>query len=188
MILGIVGMTATGKTEIVKTLINKFGIKKIVTTTTRPQRLGEIPGFDYNFISDEEFENKKSNNYFFETTQYNTVSGIWKYGTPFNELKKDGAIILNPDGLRKIREANIDCFIVHIKTPENIIRERLENRGDFIDEVNRRIETDKIDFANIDNLVDYEIINDGLKSIDCISHIIYDLYIKNSPKNTMNNI
>ena len=51
----LVGASASGKTEIAKLIIKKYGFKKMVTTTTRPMRAGEVADIDYHFISKEEF-------------------------------------------------------------------------------------------------------------------------------------
>ena len=50
------GPSASGKTEIAKILMKDFGIRKVVTHTTRPPRIGEKDGVDYHFVTREEFE------------------------------------------------------------------------------------------------------------------------------------
>ena len=55
MAIIIFGKTASGKSRVVNELV-KRGYKKIVTTTTRPARKGEVDGIDYNFITDDEFK------------------------------------------------------------------------------------------------------------------------------------
>ena len=52
MAIIIFGKTASGKSRIVNELV-KRGYKKIVTTTTRPARKGEVDGIDYKFITDD---------------------------------------------------------------------------------------------------------------------------------------
>ena len=172
--IALVGKTATGKTSICEELI-KLGKNKIVTTTTRPMREGEVEGIDYNFVSDEKFEQMRNNNEFVETTKYNTVYGLWKYGTPFSSLRDDGVIILNPDGLKAFKNLGIDCFIFYIETPISIIRKRLEQRGDSSEESEKRIKTDNEDFKNINLYFDYIIENDGSKSIKDIAHKILEI-------------
>ena len=172
--IALVGKTATGKTEICKELI-KLGMNKIITTTTRPMREGEVEGSDYYFVSDDKFEQMKNNNEFIETTEYNTVHGLWKYGTPFSSLKDNGVIILNPDGLKAFKDSNIHCFIFYIKSPMSIIRRRLIQRGDSPEESKRRIEADNKDFIDIENYSDYTIFNDNSESIENIAHKILEV-------------
>ena len=57
--LVIIGPSACGKTQIVNKLISDFGYKKLVTYTTRPMRLNEKQGIDYNFITKEKEKGRK---------------------------------------------------------------------------------------------------------------------------------
>jgi guanylate kinase len=50
------GASASGKTEAAKMLAAKYGITKVITTTTRPMRVGEVHARDYFFVSKEESE------------------------------------------------------------------------------------------------------------------------------------
>ena len=78
--LVLVGPSASGKTQILKILMEKYGMKKLVTYTTRPMRVNEVNGIDYHFVSKEEFLNKLENDFFFETIEYNNNF----YGTSKN--------------------------------------------------------------------------------------------------------
>ena len=49
------GASASGKTEVAKLLFIKYDIKKVITHTTRPIRLGEKRGVDYHFVDVEKF-------------------------------------------------------------------------------------------------------------------------------------
>ena len=50
------GASASGKTEVAKMLSSKYGIVKVITTTTRDLRVGEVNGRDYFFVSKERFK------------------------------------------------------------------------------------------------------------------------------------
>ena len=58
----IVGESACGKSSVAKCLVNNYGYKRIVTYTTRKPRDGEVDGFDYFFINQEEFEKDHDEN------------------------------------------------------------------------------------------------------------------------------
>ncbi|CAG8465189.1 10486_t:CDS:2 [Gigaspora margarita] len=58
--------------------------QKLITTTTRSPRLGEINGQDYYFVSREEFQKGITNNQFLEYVEYNDNY----YGTSLNGLEK----------------------------------------------------------------------------------------------------
>lgn len=77
------GATGAGKTETtLRILKSNPDIKKLVTTTTRPPRPGEIDGKDYYFLSREDFIQRKENGEFLETAEY----GGNLYGTTKREI------------------------------------------------------------------------------------------------------
>ncbi|MDV5212124.1 guanylate kinase, partial [Acinetobacter baumannii] len=45
------GTTCSGKTTIADALTEKYGFNRIVTTTSRPKREGEVDGLHYHFIT-----------------------------------------------------------------------------------------------------------------------------------------
>ena len=52
----IVGPTCSGKTTLAERFVAEKGYGKIVTTTTRDPREGEVNGVDYHFVSEEQFK------------------------------------------------------------------------------------------------------------------------------------
>lgn len=58
----LMGKFACGKTTIAKLLELKYGMKRVVTCTTRSMREGERNGVDYYFYDDETFEKMASEN------------------------------------------------------------------------------------------------------------------------------
>ncbi|WGT80186.1 hypothetical protein QE150_00675 (plasmid) [Acinetobacter baumannii] len=50
------GTTCSGKTTIADALTEKYGFNRIVTTTSRPKREGEVEGLHYHFITQTEFD------------------------------------------------------------------------------------------------------------------------------------
>lgn len=158
----LVGKTCAGKDSILKNLVSNFEYKPVVTYTTRPMRDGEVDGVDYHFIDKSQFRRMKIQGFFAETTSYNVATGeTWYYGTLLKDLKDDSVIILNPEGLRTLKEnkdLNIVSFLITAK--EETLRERLKKRGDNPEEAERRLEADRKDFENILELVDFSFSND----------------------------
>lgn len=151
--LALVGYTASGKTTILNELEN-LGIPRIVTMTTRPMRPGETEGKTYYYRSEEEFKNLMYYGFFAETTSYNVANGeTWYYGTPKQSLYGDGAIILNPDGLKALRSKYPMC-VFYLDVPRHELRKRLKARGDKEDEANRRLAADEQDFADVQDYID----------------------------------
>lgn len=152
------GKTCAGKDTIQKELI-KMGYKSVISYTTRPPRKGEIDGIAYHFITKEDFIFKKDNGFFAETTSYDVANGeTWYYGSAINDLTDDKVIIMNPEGIKKIKEIlTLNPIVFYVNVSEQILRERLSSRGDNPMESKRRLEADNNDFANIESLYDYQI-------------------------------
>jgi len=80
-----------GKTTISEKVIAKisqqqqqqYDIQKVITYTSRAPRGNEINGVDYHFVTPEEFLSKKSQDFFLETTHYDTCY----YGSPASIIK-----------------------------------------------------------------------------------------------------
>ena len=179
MLLAICGKSGTGKSAIVKELINR-GYKKIVTDTTRPMRKGEVNEVDYYFDTDEEFDELLAEGEFIENTSYKVATGdIWRYGTTKSAIAEaDGkaVIILNPDGLKAFRAKEIPMKVVLINSNETLILLRLQKRGDNKSEILRRMEKDEKDFLGLHDLIDYEIQNDKHASIAGMAKMIDEYY------------
>lgn len=150
------GYTASGKDTTLKELI-KLGYKPIISYTTRPIRPTEIDGVDYHFINEYEFLQKQKEGFFAEITKYNMVQGTVYYGSAVHDVEKasNSVIIINPDGLNQIKEKELNVTSFYIDVEEKELIERLKRRGDNKSEYERRLETDKNDFKNIHNEVDF---------------------------------
>ena len=66
MIIVLLGASGSGKSTIEKILSDKYDYEKIVSYTTRPQRVGETNGKDYHFITNETFKEALHKNLFAE--------------------------------------------------------------------------------------------------------------------------
>lgn len=176
MILILIGKTCAGKTTI-RDLLKEKGFDEVVTYTTRPKREGEIDGKDYHFISDEEFINKIHSGFFAEYKTYNTVKGLWYYGTSRESLEKaegDKVIILTPDGLSDLEGSiSVPIFSVYIYANNRSIQTRLKDRGDNPLEIDRRIKTDNEDFLGAERKVNKIVYNNiGTKLDDIVDKIL----------------
>lgn len=96
----IAGLSASGKSTVLDYMVENLGYEKLVTTTTRDPRPGEVNGVDYHFLSKEDFKNKKNEGYFLENVE---IKGNF-YGTGLNAFQKDfgdkkPVLILDPVGV-----------------------------------------------------------------------------------------
>ena len=163
----IMGRAGTGKSSLVSEL-EKRGYEKIKTCTTRPIRDGEEDGVDYFFLTDDQFRKYAQNNYFAEIKKYYTTEGEWLYGTPKVELLSSddkSVIILTPDGVRAVKPLldshGIQYTVVLIGAKASVIKRRMIQRGDNMDEIIRRIRADDEDFEDCEEFVNYTLSNAG---------------------------
>ncbi|MCK7486963.1 MAG: hypothetical protein MZU97_16755 [Bacillus subtilis] len=139
----LLGPSASGKTESAKIMINRYPISRVVTCTTRPMRVGEIDGFDYQFVDEAKFMELKQQRYFAETAPYN---GHY-YGTPLHQLRDDKLIILEPQGLKSFLEIpNCTIVAIYLQTQEATRMERMRQRKDKEEDIEKRILSDRTAF------------------------------------------
>ena len=171
----LVGHSASGKTEIANQLKRDYDMKKIITYTTRPKRINEIDGVDYHFVDEDKFLKLKEENFFVETTNFNG----YYYGSSKNDVKDDAVVILDPQGLEKFKNSNLDNIIaIFLNCDEEIRYKRMINRGDDPQKAYERLVHDREKFS-LDKMdsID-EIINTSVFSINYLSELVYKTYHK----------
>ena len=173
----LMGKTASGKNLVRDQLVEKCHFSPIITYTTRPMRKGEKQDITYHFISTDEFIEKINNGFFAEWKDYVTNDGIWYYGTALddcmNASDKD-VIILTPDGVRDLKNNDVNLIVVYLYSNLKTIRHRLEFRGDDPKEVERRIKSDLEDFKNFESESDKIVYNNDGTDIDEVIKKILD--------------
>lgn len=154
----LVGESASGKSTVERLLVRDYGFQNIVSYTTRKPRKRERDGVDYHFVNDKTFKNMINNNRFAEYTNYNG----WWYGIAIEDCKNDRVVVVNPHGLRQMKNnpnLNVISFYIHIPQRDRFIK--ILQRGDDINESYRRIIHDDGQFTGIEDEVDYVIDNPG---------------------------
>lgn len=158
----LVGKTCSGKNALKKILVKKYNYKSIVTVTSRPPRKGEVDGKDYYFVTKDEFLKLINMGIFAEYTSYNVANGdTWYYGSMQKDYTENGVIILNPSGLRQVKEKGIPHKSFYIYSYDDVILKRAKLRGDDAKEMLRRIKSDKEDFKNLENETDFFLMNNN---------------------------
>jgi guanylate kinase len=145
------GKAASGKDHLRKILEGR-GFNYGVSYTTRPPRPGEIDGKDYYFLEENEFQNLIEQGFFYEHVTFNG----WYYGTSKDQwYTTDDVFIMTPSGIGKLHAADRkNSFVIYIDIPTEIRRERLKERNDNNDSIERRLEADDRDFLAFN---DYDI-------------------------------
>ena len=164
----LLGESGSGKTSLANYLQAIYGYKKIVTYTTRPIRRSEMDGVDYYFVTNEEFEELEEQDFFLESSKYNS----WAYGTPkdgFNVRKT--VVVLTPSGFRELKKIYKKGIVsVYLRVPRRDRMIMALKRGDSIEELYRRSLSDVGMFDGIENEVDMTIDNEGYnRSIESLA-------------------
>ena len=169
----LIGPSASGKTEVAKLLAKKYNITKIVTYTTRAPRINEINGVDYNFVSVEEFAKLTQEDFFVETTYYNSNY----YGTAKKDIKDDKCVILDPNGLKSFLALNDERIIsIFLDSDEKTRFNRMLLRKDSVEDAEKRLVNDRIAF-NLANLHGISfIVNSGDITLTDLTDQVMELY------------
>lgn len=168
--------SGAGKTSLLKAVLSDLdSVKLSVSTTTRPQRPGEIDGVDYNFVSIEEFQKQLAEDTFLEHAE---VFGNF-YGTSQVWLEQqltDGQnVVLEIDwqGAQQVRKLMPQCQSIFILPPSKAeLLSRLTGRGQDSEEViagrMQAANNEMQHYAEYDYLIindDFEIAQQELRSI-----------------------
>jgi guanylate kinase len=157
----------TGKTTLVRMLCQEFAcVEESVSYTTRKPRPNEIPGRDYHFIEEHQFEQKIFEGEFLEYAQ---VFGNF-YGTSrkFVESQQDNRkhvlLVIDTQGAMQLME-HLDAIFIFISPPSiEALRARLYGRKTENDEViEHRLSWAEKEMA-LARKYDYHIVNDHLNT------------------------
>lgn len=175
MLVILTGKSGCGKDTLQEELIRKENFKKLISTTTRPKREGEIEGREYYFVDKDKFFQLDKEGFFIEHRSYETLvnnkKDTWYYGLGKQLSKEDinsdmYITILDLDGAKAAIDyyGKDNCIIAYISLDDKIRESRASKRGGFDkSEWDRRLEDDKKVFSkeNRKGLVDFEISNEG---------------------------
>ncbi len=155
----IVGKSASGKDTIYKAILsnNYPGLTPVVPYTTRPKRMGEKDGADYNFVTEAQLKEFEAQDRVIEKRCYTTTQGVWTYFTLKFEMcdNKDYILITTLEGVKGIIEyygadvVNLICLVADDRTRllRCIERESKQKVPDY-SEVCRRFLADQQDFSD----------------------------------------
>lgn len=146
----IVGRGGSGKNHLASIMGHK-GFQLQVSCTTRPMRPGEVHEKDYYFMPEVVFDSLVKRGKMKEWKEFNG----WKYGTLHSEWESKNLFIYTPSGIRTMNPQDREqCLIIFLDIPRNIIVQRLKERNDNSDSLERRLRSDDKDFAGFK---DYDI-------------------------------
>lgn len=166
VLLVLAGPAGSGKTTLCERMVAEAeDFSRVVTSTTREPRPGEVNGRDYHFFSAEQFDQKVAEAAFLEWAWVHRKN---RYGTlassVLEPLAAGHSLIINVDvqGVENFRRAARENPLlarhmgtVYIDVPIDELRVRLDGRGETAAEIERRMitaekeqqERDKFDFV-----------------------------------------
>jgi len=169
VLLVLAGPAGSGKTTLCERMVAEVpGFERIVTTTTRAPRPGEVNGVSYHFFSPEEFDAKTAAGEFLEWAWVHKTGN--RYGTlassVLDPLAAGRSLIINVDvqGVESFRKAalanpllarRMGTVFINVPIPE--LRVRLTGRGESEAEIAHRMETaerELLEIGKFDYVVD----------------------------------
>ena len=155
----LMGKSSSGKDTIYKRLRTELPeLLPVVLYTTRPMREGEQDGVEYHFVSEEEYQSIHKSGRIMEERAYQTVYGVWRYFTVWDEeknLNESSYIMIGtPEAFEKIveylgREQVVPVFIDlddGVRLQRALDREKAQDHPRYL-EMCRRFLTDAEDFS-----------------------------------------
>ncbi|MGH9371438.1 MAG: guanylate kinase, partial [Vicinamibacterales bacterium] len=165
--------SGTGKTTVVERLVQVVPDLALSRSyTSRPVRVGETDGVDYNFVSRPRFEEMIAADAFLEWADvfgnlYGTCAGD---ADRHLETGRDLVLVIDVQGARQVRGRRTDTVGVFVMPPSfEILEQRLRGRSkDTEDAMQRRLQTARDEVAAFTEY-DYVIVNDELEA--CVDRL-----------------
>lgn len=180
VLLVLAGPAGSGKTTLCERMVTEVpGFERIVTTTTRAPRAGEVNGVHYHFLTPETFDAKVAAGEFLEWAWVHKTGN--RYGTlassVLDPLAAGRSLIINVDvqGVESFRKAarenpllakHMGTVFINVDIPE--LRVRLQGRGESAEEIAHRMETaerELLEIGKFDFVVDSSDREDDFKEL-----------------------
>lgn len=171
----LVGKSGSGKNTVQDYLVNKYGLKPLVSYATRAKRYPEEN--THIFISMQEFTTFKQDDF----VAYTFYNGNHYFATK-EQFEESDVYIIDAKGVEYIRSLNIKepYIVVFLDVPSVIRAERMAMRNDNSDMIAERIKYDKTAFDGVEDLCNFSILNlDSEKTADAIAE--FARYLPDNP-------
>ena len=183
-VLVVVGPSGAGKDTVMQKVFEKHPdyFKKGVTHTTRKMRPGEKEGYNYYYVTEEEFLKLKEQDKFVEFNYYNkNYYGLSKMELESQKGDKILYVIIDINGAKNVNNAKIPANFVAILPPnEETLNERLKGRGTESEEVIQgRLETAKKELKEIEKseFFNHKVFNNDLdKAVEDMEEFLKKAY------------
>ncbi len=147
------GPSGAGKTTVVERLLAEVPrTARLVTTTSRSPRPGEVDGRDYHFVTREEFVARRERGEFLEWAE--TYGNLYGSSRPevdrLRSLNRAVFAVVDIRGARAIKAAYPDCVTVFLQpgSVEELRRRLLERPGKQVTDIETRVSRAADEMAN----------------------------------------
>ena len=160
--------SGTGKTTLVERLVQCVpDLRMSRSYTSRPARVGEQDGVDYNFITRERFELMVREGQFLEWADvFGNCYGTCAADTDAMLARgEDVVLVIDVHGARQVRSRGIETIGIFVLPPSaKVLEQRLRGRSkDSEEQIRRRLE---VASAEVDEYSQYEyvVVNDDIEA------------------------
>jgi guanylate kinase len=170
------GPSGAGEDSVIDGLKKILPVEKIVTSTTRKIRPGEMHGINYYYISEGEFKEKIKNDELAEWAQEynNNFYGVTKEElTRVEKSKKIGLWKIEYKGVITAKTKFPHIKSIYIAPPSlEILRQRIKRRDSAVSEeyLNERMDYTK-EWMKHESIYDYKIVNEEGKLKETIKRV-----------------
>ena len=162
VLIALVGRSGSGKSAVAKYLEDIYGLKYLRSYTTRKKRADNIDDHIYMDLTKySRITNKVAENYY---------DGNWYCATE-SQCDNADVYVVDMPGLKQLKEKykNKHILALCIDTPIAIGIQRMKERGDTYEDIDKRINADKFAFDEAYDLCDAVINNEGSLTLTCMN-------------------
>lgn len=153
----LVGASGSGKNTVQDYLVQKYGLKPLLSYTTREKRFSDENTHTF-IATEEEYESIIKNE---EVLAYTLYNGYHYFATK-KQLEESDVYIIDADGVEYLKKySNIPFVTFYLDVSELERINRMKNRGDSEPNIQERLECDRKAFTTDKHFYDYIIDNNG---------------------------
>lgn len=154
----LIGKSGSGKDTIMNRIFEqRSDLQRVVMSTTRPIRPGEVDGVNYNFVTDAQFRKSLLSGDVVEHRSYSTIHGLWTYFTTKSAFTGDQDFLTTStiDAVSSLREyfGEENVIVVNVVVDDGLRLQRALTRelngGRGFLEMCRRFLADSEDFNQV---------------------------------------
>ena len=161
LLILVLGKTSSGKDTVAKYLKEEYGINSVCSYTTRSMREYEKEGVQHYFRSKEEMAKILLEENVLAYTKF-PKTGIEYCATIESVSEGISSYIVDPNGVKYFKDKvylsyeDIDYFTVFVDLSEELIIERAQQRGDNIEDIKARLDSERDMFDEYKNSMEYD--------------------------------